>query len=49
MQKVNKEYTIDKPKIILLESDIPTTFKIAAIKKINMMEIWILVLLNILN
>ena len=39
MQKVNKEYTIDKPyKIILLESDIPTTFKIAAIKKINMME-----------
>ena len=39
MEKVNKEYTIEKPyKIILLESDIPTTFKIAALKKINMME-----------
>ena len=39
MQKVNKEYTIEKPyKIILLESDIPTTFKVAALKKITMME-----------
>ena len=39
MQKVNKEYTIEKPyKIILLERDIPTPFKVAALKKINMME-----------
>ena len=39
LQKLNKEYTIEKPyKIILLESDIPTSFKVAALKKINMME-----------
>ena len=39
LKKINELSTVDKPyKILLLESDIPYSFKISALKKITMME-----------
>jgi ATP-dependent Lon protease len=39
LKKINEVSNVDKPyRIILLESDIPQVFKVAALKKISMME-----------
>ena len=39
LKEINSVSTVDKPyRIILLEANIPQTFKISALKKISMME-----------